>query len=635
MKYFAFVIAVLFTFTCFCQTSFDQSETLFNKYLMEDSTKAKSQLEYQRTHAHSHKEKIRYDLNHAVYYNHNNQFKLAETYLAKANQKLQQKDDIELKGELVRIRSLIYFKTNRFDESSKLIENFLNNHPKISNELLVNLQMSLSKNEIAKGNYTQAQKRAMIGYKIFRKEPSSLSDNLKVNMLSGLYNTHYYLAQYDSALYYLYQQEPYLEEGTVLKGGFYDRLAIIYTIQEKHHKAINYYNKSIAIMEKANVPIPLSTSLRNLGISTRAIDPDKAIPIFERALRIAREANYKEMTGYVMQELGDVYLTQKDYVRAEKYNQEALEILRMSGVEHGVIQVLLNLGKLSFETNRYGEALEYLEEALEIAKQNEDINSLSYCYEYLYGSYEHMGDYKMALRYYKLFSETQQKILRLDLQSNIEKLNLSYEIRMEKLANKLLKKEVKLKNKKINAEKKVKWLLGTLLVVLLVAGWFLRRFFIQRAHLKEVELKLVQSELQGLEKEKNRTIQELDTVKEQLISKNAMIGELNKLVLENEQTLISKEQFGSLVTNDNDWVQFLAKLQLLFPHFAENLKSKHPNLSNNEFRLAALVRLNLSDKEISQLLIIEVSSVKKAKNRLKQKLGLDINDKLDLYLGQL
>jgi DNA-binding CsgD family transcriptional regulator len=45
--------------------------------------------------------------------------------------------------------------------------------------------------------------------------------------------------------------------------------------------------------------------------------------------------------------------------------------------------------------------------------------------------------------------------------------------------------------------------------------------------------------------------------------------------------------------------------------------------------------LNLSDKEISELLFIEIPSVKKAKNRLKQKLQLDASDKLDAYIGLL
>lgn len=635
MKHPTFTIVFFFTFTCFCQTSFDQSETLFNKYLKTDSTKAKEQLNYQQKHSRSHKEKVRYELNHAVYYSYHNQFKLAETFLAKADQKLKQKNDRELEGELVRIQSVIYFKTNRFDESQKLIEDFLNDHPKISDELLVNLQMNLCMNDITKGNYEQAKQKAMIGYRIFLKKPSSLSDDLKVKVFTGLYNAYHYQAKHDSALYYLYQQEPYIEDGTILKGGFYDQIGIVYTNVGKYEKAIMYHQKSIQILEKLHAPIVLAHSLYNMGIATKAMDINKAIPIFERVLKTAREASYDQMIGYASQELGDIYLTKKEYPRAERYNREALEIFRNTGIEHGVINVLLNMGRQDYKKGNYNEALKYLEEALAMAESNEDIISKEYCYEYLYSTYEKMNDYRKAYHYHQLFAQTQREILKLDLQRNIEELNLSYDVRMEKMTNKLLKKEVNLKNKKIKAEQKVKWLFGILLMMLLIAGWFLRRLFVRRAQLKEVELKLVQAELQGLEKEKDHTIKELDAVKDQLISKNNMIGELNKLLLENEQSVISKEKFGNLVTNENDWVQFLAKLQLLFPLFAENLKTQHPNLSNNEFRLAALIRLNLSDKEISKLLIIEVSSVKKAKNRLKQKLGLDINDKLDLYLGQM
>jgi len=633
MKHLILVVVLFRVAVCYGQTSFNHSEALFEKYLMTDSSRAKVQLEYQRKHARSQKDKTRYGLNQAAYYYHNNRFKLAEACLAKLSGKV--RGDVELEGEFVRIRSLIRFKQTRFKESNELIADFFSRHKKVPVELRLNLQMNSCENDIAMGNYSQAHKRALIGYGIFRKKPSGLSDELKIRTLSTLYNICHYEAKYDSALYYLYQAEPFMKDGTIAKAGFYGRIAIIYTMTEQHPKAIAYYGKSIAILEKSNAPILLAHDLYNLGVSTKAMDPDKSGPIFEKALKIAREANYEQITGYALQELGDLSLMQKDYVRADKYNREALEILRNAGIDRGVVHVLLNLGRQHYETGHFSEALKYLEEALAMTKESEDMATLEYCYEYLCNSYERMGDYRMAYHYHKLFAETQRSILKLDLQSNIEKLNLSYDVRVEQATNKLLKKEVQLKNKKLSAEQTTKWLLGILLAVLLVAGWFLRRLLIQRARLKEFELQLVHSELEGVEKEKDRTVQELDAVKQQMISKNVLIGELNKLLLENEQTVFSKEQFGTLVTNDTDWVQFLAKLQLLFPLFSDNLKSRHPNLSNTEFRLAALVRLNLSDKEISELLIIELSSVKKAKNRLKQKLGLDAGEKLDLYLGQL
>lgn len=634
MKYWGLVIVILFASTVYSQTKFDRSEKLFNKYLLTDSVKAKAQLQYQRAHIRTHKDKMRYGLNEAIYDYHGNRFDATEARLKKIEKELQP-GEIEQEGELVRIRSLICFKTNRYEESSAMIERFFKKHKKIPLDLKIKLQINTCNNDIAMGNYALAHKKALVGYRVFRTKPSALSYDVKINTLTILYDVCYYEAKYDSALYYIYQQEPLLEEGSVAKSGFYDRIAITHTVLRQLEKAAEYHTKSIAILEKADVPIMLAYTLYNLGVCTKEANPDKAIHIYERVIKIGNEANYKLIVGYAMQELGDIYLTKKEYTRADKYNREALEILTKAGIPHGMMHVLLNLGRQNFETAHFNEALKYLKEAFSIAKESEDIAGLEYCYEYLYKSYELMGDYKMAHYYHKLFAQTQQKILKLDLQENIEELNLSYNVRMHKATNKLLKKEVKLKNKKISAEQKVKWLLGILLVVLLVTGWFLRRLLIQRAQLKEVELQLTRSELKGVEIEKERTVQELDIVKQQMISKNVLIGELNKLLLENEQNLVSKEQLGNLVTNDNDWVQFLAKLQLLYPQFADNLKNMHPNLSKNEFRLASLVRLDLSDKEISELLIIELASVKKAKNRLKQKLGLDASQKLDVYLGQL
>lgn len=634
MRYLGFAVAFCFASICYSQTAFDKSEKLFNKYFLTDSTKALAELQYQRKNGRTHEEKLRYYLNEAVYANHNNRFGLAESYLDKTAKALRP-GDVELEGEMLRIQSVIYFKQNRYKESSQILESFLNKNSNISPDLEAKLEMSICENDMATGDYNKAHQRALATYMVLRRKPSPLTRETKIRVLTSLYNICFYEAKYDSAIYYIYQAEPLLEKGSVKEAGFYDRIAIVYTTMEDYPKAIAYHEKSAAILEKSNAPILLAYTLYNLGSATKAVDIDKAAPILERALKTARAANYQQIIGYILQELGDLYVTKKDYARAEKYNLEALGIMRDAGIEHGVIHVLLNLGKQSYETGHYTEALKYLSEALVLAKDNDDVASLGYCYEYLYGTYEHMGNHKMALYYYKLFAQTERKILKLQQQGNIEKLHLSYDIRMEKATNRMLKKEVKLKNNTISAERKVKWLLGVLLFMLLVAGWFLRRLLVQRNRLKEFELQLTRSELKGVEKEKNLTVQELDTVKQQLIGKNALIGELNKLVLENEQHVISKERFGNLITNDSDWVQFLAKLQLLYPQFAENLKNKHPNLSNNEFRLAALIRLNLSDKEISELLIIELSSVKKAKHRLKQKLGLEANDKLDLYLGQL
>ena len=56
--------------------------------------------------------------------------------------------------------------------------------------------------------------------------------------------------------------------------------------------------------------------------------------------------------------------------------------------------------------------------------------------------------------------------------------------------------------------------------------------------------------------------------------------------------------------------------------FYENLISKHPNLTKTELVLCALIRLNLSSKEIADYTYVQHKTVQTQKNRLRKKLNI-------------
>jgi hypothetical protein len=66
--------------------------------------------------------------------------------------------------------------------------------------------------------------------------------------------------------------------------------------------------------------------------------------------------------------------------------------------------------------------------------------------------------------------------------------------------------------------------------------------------------------------------------------------------------------------------------------FSKYLATRFPDLSNTEKRLAALLKLNLTNREIADILHIEINSVKVAKYRLKRRLELSPSDNIQLYL---
>ncbi len=67
-------------------------------------------------------------------------------------------------------------------------------------------------------------------------------------------------------------------------------------------------------------------------------------------------------------------------------------------------------------------------------------------------------------------------------------------------------------------------------------------------------------------------------------------------------------------------------LQLIISEKSElffiRLRKKYPNLTNSEERLAALIRMDLSSKEIASVLNISVKSVEMNRYRLRKKMQL-------------
>ncbi len=73
---------------------------------------------------------------------------------------------------------------------------------------------------------------------------------------------------------------------------------------------------------------------------------------------------------------------------------------------------------------------------------------------------------------------------------------------------------------------------------------------------------------------------------------------------------------------DNDWDQFAIHFDHVHANYLSNLKDKYPNLSPSDLKLCAYLKLNLSSKEIAQLLNITPRAVEVSRYRLRKKLGL-------------
>jgi len=127
------------------------------------------------------------------------------------------------------------------------------------------------------------------------------------------------------------------------------------------------------------------------------------------------------------------------------------------------------------------------------------------------------------------------------------------------------------------------------------------------------QLQLNKEELEKLE-------QDLDRVKS---DKFSQLTKRNKSVTETVLKISQSKQ---------DWDTFMEFFKKNYHNFLEKLRSEYPNLTSNDLRLCALLKMNLSSKEIASILNITTESLRKSKYRLRKKLSLEENQSLDDYL---
>ncbi|MBL4663882.1 MAG: hypothetical protein JKY22_10120, partial [Flavobacteriaceae bacterium] len=73
----------------------------------------------------------------------------------------------------------------------------------------------------------------------------------------------------------------------------------------------------------------------------------------------------------------------------------------------------------------------------------------------------------------------------------------------------------------------------------------------------------------------------------------------------------------------------------IHPHFIKNLISKNTSISQGDLKLATLIKLNLSNPEISSILGISSESVRKNRYRFRKKLNFTTDESLLEFISEL
>jgi DNA-binding CsgD family transcriptional regulator len=157
---------------------------------------------------------------------------------------------------------------------------------------------------------------------------------------------------------------------------------------------------------------------------------------------------------------------------------------------------------------------------------------------------------------------------------------------------------------------------------------------------RDMELELRDLELRLSRQALDFRNKELTTYALHMAQKNSMLEELRQCIQElgltQKESAPGYKRLTRLIdysfTLDKDWDEFKLYFERVHQDFFGRLKEQYPSLSANELRLCALLKLNLSVKEMASLMGISPESVKMARHRLRKKLGLTSDQNLAEFM---
>ncbi len=198
------------------------------------------------------------------------------------------------------------------------------------------------------------------------------------------------------------------------------------------------------------------------------------------------------------------------------------------------------------------------------------------------------------------------------------------------------------------------YLLVVVVLLNAIVKWQQRRFALQQkkneeeqqrlSYLHSLELDRTEKEIIALQKDKLEAElqfknKELATVTMHLVKRGGIVLGIKQELI----TLIKKlnipdpatefrsvfRMFTDIEKNDDEWNQFAIYFDQVHNNFISILKTKFPGLSSTDLKLCAYLRLNLSSKEIAQLLNISLKGVEISRYRVRKKLSL--SPEINLY----
>lgn len=434
----------------------------------------------------------------------------------------------------------------------------------------------------------------------------------------------------------------------------YNNLGVCYFHINDWDKSEEYFANSLRINKKLGRNYDTFLNYNNLSeISLNRGNYDNALDKALLALQYLDgvDDSHKLKEGqiyYIQSQIANIYVKKQDWSMARSYLENAIRQLRKSGLKNELFSSCMIYSDLLRRTDEVDSALTWCTEAYKVIVGQGNLLMESQALEQMSLLERERGDESRSLEYLTQVLALKDSVQQAENRNRMEQSQRVWETERSNFGD----RSFLARQNPVT----VFSIFSVIVVVLIIfmAIWALEKRKLSRALKAKDDLdsriaRMHDEQMAEAASKQEELRQSLDLSNRQLTAftmqkirfseqQNDILEDVRRLFAENSprskemqtglQRIISK--LSGFKAND-DWTEFRYYFENVNTDFYARLTKAHPDLTEKQKRLCALLYLGLNTKEISSITFREVRSIESSRARLRKKLGLSGDEDLNLY----
>ncbi|MEM7298673.1 MAG: tetratricopeptide repeat protein [Bacteroidota bacterium] len=456
------------------------------------------------------------------------------------------------------------------------------------------------------------------------------SEAVALSFLSSVYrNQGRYLLAYRDELKSIAIFNELPDEKLRIADG-YKNIGEIEFRRENHEEAVKNYKKALPTYEAEEDWFYYGLTLNRIANSLLAVEKyDEAEAYIKQSLALAEQHNYTEVKEVAEFHRGDLLYRTGKFEAALQIFQTELENAKATNSINHVYSSLLVLGECASALNDYKAAEAYFNEGIRVTDTINVPEESRFFLTARAKLYAKQQRFEKAYEDLSVYIALNDSLSQVNNDKIIEELRVIHEAEQQEKQILIQQKDIALLQKEQQLSKQRQrqlLIIGALL--LLLAGAIIYAY-IQKNRREKLLNEQLNTSLKFKEKE-------LTSHALHLAHKNEILLGLKKQIQAIQDNSDSKASYRSIIRRidsesdqDKNWKDFLRHFEEVHAGFNATALNLHPNLSANDLKFMSLLKMNLTTKEIANILNISIDGVKKARYRLRKKLKLEPDESLE------